>query len=82
MVGLVADVADRSEAGLTPKEVEKQLAAMGVGQASIGRLHALWEKCDVAQFGASAEVVGRLGQEAAELIDALISELRALKRFR
>ena len=82
MVGLVADVADLPEVGLTPREVERQLVAMGAGESLIGRLHALWEKCDAAQFGASAGALDRLGRQAAELIDAMIEELKALKRFR
>ena len=82
MVGLVADVADLPEAGLTPREVERQLNALAVPEELIAQLHALWERCDAAQFGASAATLDQLGQEAGDLVDALIPVLKTKPRTR
>ena len=82
MVGLVADLADLPGAGLTPRDVEKQLRALGVEDDLVRRLHAVLDTCEAARYGASEAAVGGLGRDAEKLLKPLSKSLKAKKRFR
>jgi hypothetical protein len=81
LVGLVADVADLPDAGMTPKDVDAQLGRLAVGDDLRCRVGRLLETCDAARYGAPGES-GRLGHEAVTLVEEAIAALRAGRRFR
>ena len=81
LAGLVADVADLPEAGMTPKDVCGELHAAGIEQDLVDRIGTLLETCDAARYGTSNQAEG-LGHEARQLLGDLIRALKANKRFR
>jgi hypothetical protein len=81
LAGLVADVADLPEAGLTPKDVCAQLRANDIEQPLVDRAGTLLETCDAARYGTSNQAEG-LGREAQQLLADLIRALKANRRFR
>ncbi len=81
LVGLIADVADLPEAGLTPKDVCGQLQALGVEGELVGRAGSLLEACDATRYGAVNQA-GGLGPRAQGVLEELIQSLKAKKRFR
>jgi len=81
LVGLVADVVDLPEAGLTPKDVCSQLQALGVEDDLVGRVASLLETCDAARYGTSTQTDG-LSSRAQQVLDDVIRSLKAKKRFR
>jgi hypothetical protein len=81
IVGLVADVADLAEAGLTPKEVGTELENLGVADGLVRRTADLLETCDAARYGTALGADG-LGHEARQVVDELTKSLKANKRFR
>ncbi len=81
LVGLVADVADLPEAGLTPKDVSAQLQSLGAEDELVSRAGKLLETCDAARYGVSGQM-DELEQQAAVVLDDLIRSLKAKKRFR
>ena len=81
LAGLLADVADLPEAGLTPKEVCAELHSAGVEQELVDRVGSLLETCDAARYGASNQAEG-LGHQAQQLLGEVIRSLKANKRFR
>ena len=81
LAGLVADVADLHDAGLTPKDVLHHLQAWDVPEALAERVQRLLDSCDAARYGAAA-ASGSLGEEAPQVLEAVIEALRAQKRFR
>ncbi len=82
LVGLVADVANLPEAGLTPRDVEQQLRQLGIEDELVRRAGALLATCDAARYGASDDSIHSLGHEAEELLKSLTNHLKARKRFR
>ncbi|NQT16280.1 MAG: BatD family protein [Planctomycetes bacterium] len=81
LVGLVADVADLPEAGLTPKDVSAQLQSLGVEEDLVGRVAGLLETCDATRYGSSNPTDG-LSSRAQQVLDELVRSLKAKKRFR
>ena len=81
LVGLVADAGDLHEAGLTPKDVLGHLETWAVPDALLARLGRLLDACDAARYGGAAASAG-LGDEARQVLDAVIEALRTQKRFR
>jgi len=82
LVGLVADVADVPEAGLTPKDVCRQLRTFGTEEELIRRVGTLLETCDAARYGAAQAAVDGLGHQAQDVLGGMIRSLKAKKRFR
>jgi len=82
LTGLVADMADLPEAGLTPRDVEKQLETSGVEKKLSDRVGAVLERCDAARYGATDMAVGNLAREAGALLKPLAEQLRSKRRFR
>ncbi len=76
LAGLVADVADLQEAGLTPKDVMRQLDAWNVPEAVTVRVGRLLDGCDAARY-AGAAASANLGDEAPPVLEAVIEALRA-----
>ncbi len=72
VVGLVADATGEEEAGLTTGEVCQRLTEMEVNDGLVERLAAWCEACDAARYGASAEALHGLEDEAGTLLDELI----------
>ena len=81
LVGLVADVVDIAEAGLTPKDVCAQLDSLGVAEDLVGRVANLLETCDAARYGSAGRTEG-LSSRAEQVLDEVIRSLKAKKRFR
>ena len=81
LAGLVADVADLHDAGLTPKDVLRCLETWDVPQAVTARVCRLLEACDAARYAGAAASSG-LRDEASPVLEAVIEVLRAQKRFR
>ncbi len=82
LVGLVADLANLPEAGLTAKDVCRELTALGVEDELVGQTGRLLDTCDAARYGASSQDPSRLGVQAEELLGRLLLSLQAKKRFR
>ncbi|MCH5372626.1 MAG: BatD family protein, partial [Planctomycetes bacterium] len=76
LVGLVADVAGIGETGMTSREVDRQLVDLGVEDDLRRRLAALLEACDGARYGASADALHGLGDQAETLLGELIEALK------
>ncbi len=82
LLGLVADVTNLPEAGLTSKDVGRQLAGFGVEDDLAHRIVELLQTCDAAQYGVSSVGPDELRQEARTLLDALIKTLKRKRLFR
>jgi len=81
VTGLVADVAGQSEAGMTSREVERQLAEWDVADDLRQQIATLLEICDGARYGASAGAVQALSDSAPPLVERLIQALKGDKRW-
>lgn len=82
LVGLVADVADLPEAGLTPKDICAQLTALGVEEDLVRRVARFLEICDAGRYGASQQAISDMSHQAQSLLEKVIQSLKAKKRFR
>lgn len=82
LVGLVADLADLPEAGLTAKDACRELTALGVEDKLVAAAGRLLETCDAARYAASRQDLNTLGAQADELLARLLVSLKAKKRFR
>ena len=80
VTGLVADLAGRTAAGMTSREVERQLAAWKVADELRQQVASLLETCDGARYGGSSAAVEALGDSAPALVEALIRALKGDKR--
>ena len=81
LVGLVGDVANLPDAGMTPKDVDAQLKGLDLDHDLRRRVGQLLETCDAARYGSPGES-GRLGHEATALVEEVIAALKAGRRFR
>ncbi len=79
--GLVADVANLPDAGLTPKDVLRQLREWSVEETLVARTGHLLEACDAARYGGAA-ASGDLCEEASQVLDTVIAALRRQRRLR
>jgi len=80
VTGLVADMAGQSEAGMTSREVERQLAAWDVADELRQQVARLLEICDGARYGGSSGQVQELSESAPPLVDRLVRALKGDKR--
>ncbi|MCY2990441.1 MAG: BatD family protein [Planctomycetota bacterium] len=76
IVGLVADAAGLTEAGLTSAEVCLRLLQMQLEPALVERVSAWFEACDAARYGASQQALHGLEDTASALLEALVKSLR------
>jgi hypothetical protein len=81
LAGLVADVTDLPEAGMTPRDVDSRLAELGVEDGLRGRVAELLETCDAARYGA-IQRSGQLGRDARDVLGDVIMAMKAGRRFR
>ena len=81
LAGLVADVAGLHDAGLTAKDVLRQLQAWAVDESLVARAGRLLDACDAARYGGAAASSG-LCEEARQVLEAVIAALRSQRRFR
>jgi len=81
LAGLVADVADLDDAGLTPKDVLSRLRQWDVPEALLDQVRRLLDACDAARYGGAAASAG-LAAEAEQVLEAVLGALRARRRFR
>jgi hypothetical protein len=79
--GLVADVGNLHDAGLTPKDVLGRLQTWGVADDLVGRVRHLLDACDAARYGGAAPSDG-LADEAGRVLEEVIEALRRQKRLR
>jgi len=82
LVGLVADVADVAEAGLTPKDVSRLLHELGLEADLVNRVETFLETCDAAQYGGSDMGAEQFGHEAEDLLGALLKALKTRRLLR
>ena len=78
VAGLIADYANVSDAGLTPRDAADHLARLGIDGALCDQTVNLLNDCDAARYGAAAEDLSRLHVEAVSIVDRLAVELRKL----
>lgn len=78
VAGLIADFANVSEAGLTPRDAAEQLATLGIDGALCDETVSLLNDCDAARYGAAAEDLSRLHAKAADIVEKLAVDLRKL----
>ena len=76
LAGLVADWANRSAAGLTPRDLCRQLEVWELDPSLIDRLRRLLESCEAAQYGAVDAALDQWARQSQELFDALVYELK------
>ena len=80
--GLIADFANVSDAGLTPRDAAEQLDVLGIHESLRNRTVTLLNDCDAARYGAASEDVSKLHAAAVEVSDALLAELKNLSSGR
>ena len=81
LVGLVADVADIREVGLTPKDVGAHLRDWAVPEPVVDSVRRLLDDCDAVRYAGLA-AAGNLAEESQQAFSLLVDALRAQKRFR
>jgi hypothetical protein len=74
--GLIADFADVSDAGLTPRDAAEQLTVLGVEGSLRDRTVALLNDCDAARYGAASNDVSRLHAAGVGIANELMVELK------
>jgi hypothetical protein len=81
VAGLVADVANLPEAGLTTGDMVQRLRDMGVDAELVQQLATWNDACDAARYGATRDAVRGLANEADDLLDSLIASLKEQKQL-
>jgi hypothetical protein len=81
LAGLVADVADLPPAGLTAKDVVRQLEAWNLPGELVAGVREVLDACDAACYGLLPSAPDELLRTAAERLEQLIAALRREKRF-
>jgi hypothetical protein len=76
LAGLVADWANRPEAGLTARDLCRQLETWELDPSLIQRLRHLLETCEAAQYGAVDAALDQWARQPQELLDALVQALK------
>jgi hypothetical protein len=76
LVGLVADVVDAPEAGMTTADACRRLRGVGVEEPIVERLAQLLEECDAARYAQAAADTSPTADEAAEILDAVVRSLK------
>jgi hypothetical protein len=79
--GLIADVANLHDAGLTPRDVLQHLQKWDFPEALADRVRALMDSCDAARYGGASQF-GGLGEESQKALEAVLEALRTQKRLR
>jgi len=79
LVGLVADVANVAEAGMTSADACRRLRSFGADEELVGRLAGALEACDATRYTPAGTSVNGLADEAGLLLHSVV---RSLKRRR
>ncbi len=78
VAGLIADYANVSDGGLTPRDAAEQLQKLGIDGSLCDETVSLLNDCDAARYGAVADDLSRLHAEAVGIVARLVAELRKL----
>jgi len=73
---LAADLGNVPAAGLTPKDVARQLLGQGIAEPLAAEAQRLLEACDAARYGGSAADGRQLGAQGQTLVEALLAGSR------
>jgi hypothetical protein len=79
LVGLVADLADVPEAGITASDVHQHLEARDIPRELIDRFTRFLDTCDSARYGASSEALEGMDALAESLLADLLTACRQRK---
>lgn len=74
--GLVADLADRDAAGITPRDASRLLLDAGVSEELAGQAREVLEACDAVRYG-SADAAAGLVDQAEHVLTKLLDELKS-----
>lgn len=80
IAGLVADVTHLAEAGLTTKDVVRQLESFDLDAGLVDGVRQLLESCDAACYGVLSGAPEELVRQAGQRLEELIAALRREKR--
>ena len=80
VTGLIADYANVSEAGLTPRDAVHALSTMGLDAELCQQTLRLLEECDAASYGAATARMAELERDGHDVVDRLARELRKRRR--
>ena len=80
-VGLVADASDSAETGLTSAGSIERLRDMQIDDGLVSRCGALLEQCDAIRYGAAPGALNEIVDQAQDLAESLIGELRKRKHL-
>ena len=76
LVGLVADVADVAEAGMTSPDACRRLRQCGVDELVVARLTQALEACDAMRYAGSGSGTDGLADEADQLFHSVVRSLK------
>jgi len=79
LVGLVADICNLAEEGLTSADAASGLASQGVAPALVGQLKQVLETCDAMRYASVGTECDALHEQAQTLFTELAQELRSRK---
>ena len=79
MVGLVADICDLTEEGLTSADAASAIAKRNVAPALVSRLQSMLETCDASRYASVGIESSALQEQARILFEELAQELRTRK---
>jgi len=82
LVGLVADVADATEAGMTSSDACRRLGDLGVERPLVDRMAAALATCDAARYAPRGAETNGLADEADELFDGVVRSLKKKRCLR
>lgn len=82
LVGLIADVADVSEAGMTSAEACRRLHELGADQELVDRLSQSLEACDATRYTPTGAGVNGLAGEADHLLNSVVQSLKKQRCLR
>ncbi|MBN2216407.1 MAG: BatD family protein [Pirellulales bacterium] len=82
LVGLVADVADLPEAGMTSADACQRLQGLGIEQPLVDRLARALEACDATRYAAGGAEMNGLADEAGSLLDGVVRSLKKQRCLR
>ena len=79
ITGLVADVSDSPEAGITPRDAQVRLGEIDVPQELTARVSDFLSQCDAARYGSLDGSLAKLHHDAQILLDDLLQCLKTKK---
>jgi len=76
LVGLMADVADVAEAGMTSADACRRLRSFGADEELVGRLAGALEACDATRYTPTGTSVNGLADQADQLLHSVVRSLK------